>query len=74
MVLTSVAFNAALVLVSVALTTSAVLLFAWIRAPIAEAKRLAEELDPPQEATYTDPNDDNKLYVFLLTLKITMCE
>ncbi|ETP30364.1 hypothetical protein F442_20608 [Phytophthora nicotianae P10297] len=63
MVLTSSALNAALILVSVAVVTGAVLLFAWIRAPIAEAKRLAEELDPPQEATYQDPNT-NKLLPF----------
>ncbi|KAG3112902.1 hypothetical protein PI124_g4998 [Phytophthora idaei] len=63
MVLTSTALNAVLVLVSVAVATGVVLLFAWIRAPIAEAKRLAEELDPPQEATYQDPNA-NKLLSF----------
>ncbi|KAG2780056.1 hypothetical protein PC129_g1806 [Phytophthora cactorum] len=63
MVLTSTALNAVLVLVSVAVSTGVVLLFAWIRAPIAEAKRLAEELDPPQEATYQDPNA-NKLLPF----------
>ncbi|KAG7391682.1 dolichyl-phosphate beta-glucosyltransferase [Phytophthora pseudosyringae] len=64
MVLTSAALNAALVLVSVAVATGAVLLFAWIRAPIAEAKRLAEELDPSQEATHQDPNAGDKLLPF----------
>ncbi|KAG6578126.1 putative dolichyl-phosphate beta-glucosyltransferase [Phytophthora cinnamomi] len=49
MVLTSAALNAALAVLSVALATGAVLLLAWIRAPIAEAKKLAAELDPPQE-------------------------
>ncbi|GMF65061.1 unnamed protein product [Phytophthora lilii] len=58
MVLSSVALNAALAVVSVALAGGVVLLLAWIRAPIAEAKRLAQELDPPQEATYADPNAD----------------
>ncbi|POM60701.1 putative dolichyl-phosphate beta-glucosyltransferase [Phytophthora palmivora] len=51
MVFTSAAFNAVLVLVSVAAAAGTVLLLAWIRAPIVAAKRLAEELDPPQEAT-----------------------
>ncbi|EGZ25592.1 hypothetical protein PHYSODRAFT_555347 [Phytophthora sojae] len=51
MVLTSAALNAALIVASVALATGAVLLLAWIRAPIAEAKKLAAELDPPQEGT-----------------------
>ncbi|KAL3666121.1 hypothetical protein V7S43_008911 [Phytophthora oleae] len=63
MVLTSVALNAAIILVSVGVATGVVLLLAWIRAPIAEAKRLAEELDPPQEATYRDPHT-NKLLPF----------
>ncbi|CAI5702151.1 unnamed protein product [Peronospora effusa] len=63
MVLT-VAFNAAVFLVSVALTVGFMLLVAWIYAPIAEAKRLAEEVDPVQEATYKDPNDDNKVFPF----------
>ncbi|KAG1692721.1 hypothetical protein DVH05_025199 [Phytophthora capsici] len=63
MVLTSTALNAVIVLVSVGIATGAVLLLAWIRAPIAEAKRLAEELDPPQEATYRDPQT-NKLLPF----------
>ncbi|CAH0489742.1 unnamed protein product [Peronospora farinosa] len=63
MVLT-VAFNAAVFLVSVALTIGFVLLAAWIYAPIAEAKRLAEEIDPVQEVTYKDPNDDNKVFPF----------
>ena len=69
MVLT-VAFNAAVFLVCVALTTGFVLLVAWIYAPIAEAKRLAEEVDPVQEATYMDPNDGNHLYVVLCHFSI----
>ncbi|KAE8901439.1 hypothetical protein PF005_g11848 [Phytophthora fragariae] len=64
MVLTSAVLNAALIVASVALATGAVLLFAWIRAPIAEAKKLAAELDPPQEDTYQDPNDKDKLLPF----------
>ncbi|POM69618.1 Putative dolichyl-phosphate beta-glucosyltransferase [Phytophthora palmivora] len=63
MVFTSAAFNAVLVLVSVAAAAGTVLLLAWIRAPIVAAKRLAEELDPPQEATYQDPST-NKLLPF----------
>ncbi|KAL4110327.1 hypothetical protein PRIC1_002018 [Phytophthora ramorum] len=64
MVLTSLALNAVLVMAALALTTGAVLLLAWIRAPVAEAKRLAQELDPPQEATYQDPNAGDKLLPF----------
>ncbi|KAL4152511.1 hypothetical protein PRNP1_001939 [Phytophthora ramorum] len=64
MVLTSLALNAVLVMAALALTTGAVLLLAWIRAPVAEAKRLAQELDPPQEDTYQDPNAGDKLLPF----------
>uniref|UniRef100_M4BGL1 Uncharacterized protein n=1 Tax=Hyaloperonospora arabidopsidis (strain Emoy2) TaxID=559515 RepID=M4BGL1_HYAAE len=35
-------------------------LITWIYAPIAEAKRLAQETDPAQEATFLDPQDDKK--------------
>ncbi|OWZ02164.1 Dolichyl-phosphate beta-glucosyltransferase [Phytophthora megakarya] len=61
MVLSSVALNAVLVLGSVAAAAGIVLLLAWIRAPIVDAKRLAEELDPPQEATYQDPSTTTRL-------------
>ncbi|CAI5716051.1 unnamed protein product [Peronospora destructor] len=60
----TVAFNVAAFIIFVALITGSILLFTWIYAPIAEAKRLAEEFDPVQEATYKDPNNDNKLLPF----------
>ncbi|CAI5734133.1 unnamed protein product [Hyaloperonospora brassicae] len=64
MTLTSMATDAAVVFVWTALTVGVTLLIAWIYAPIAEAKRLAQEVDPAQEATYIDPNDDNKRVPF----------
>jgi hypothetical protein len=67
-----VALNAAILVASVALAAGAVLLLAWIRAPIVEAKRLAAELDPPQEATFKDPNDGHKLCVLQLLHPIRM--
>ena len=63
MTLTSMASDVAVVFVWTALTVGITLLVAWIYAPIAEAKRLAQEVDPAQEAAYIDPNDDNKRYV-----------
>ncbi|RLN70649.1 hypothetical protein BBJ28_00015074 [Nothophytophthora sp. Chile5] len=64
--------NAALLVVSVALATGAALLLSWIRAPIAEAARLAKEVDPPQENAFEDPNapdDRTKTYVGVLLRK-----
>ncbi|KAF4316491.1 hypothetical protein BBO99_00007459 [Phytophthora kernoviae] len=66
-VMASLVINAALLAVSVILTSGAVLLLVWIRAPIAEARKLAKEVDPSQEDTYEDPNavdDKDKLRPF----------
>ena len=63
LVLNSVASDAAVVLLCIALTIGTMFLITWIYAPIAEAKRLAQETDPAQEATFLDPQDDKKRYV-----------
>ncbi|KAG7400203.1 dolichyl-phosphate beta-glucosyltransferase [Phytophthora boehmeriae] len=63
----AVAINAALLAVSVALSSGALLLLLWIRAPIAEARKLAKEVDPAQEDSFEDPNaldDKTKLRTF----------
>lgn len=58
------ALDPAHILISGAVAVGAALLFNWFCAPIAEAKRLAKEMDPPQEATYEDPNANNKRLPF----------
>ncbi|CAH0514086.1 unnamed protein product [Peronospora belbahrii] len=64
MIVTSMTFNAAVMVVSIVLMIGAVLLLVWMFAPIVEAKRLAEEVDPVQEATYIDPNNHNQRLYF----------
>lgn len=58
--------QAAAVVLSALLTAGGYALFLWMRTPIVDATRLAQEGEPEQEATFADPLDTDpktRLYV-----------
>lgn len=58
--------QAAALVLSAVLTAGGYALFLWMRTPIVDARRLADEGEPEQEATFADPLDANpktRLYV-----------
>lgn len=69
--------QAAALVISALLTAGGYALFLWIRTPIVDAKRLAEEGEPAQEATFVDPLDANpktRLYADALSLSLRVTQ